>query len=174
MRRSAFTLMELLIVISIIMILMGMVFVGVRMARSAASKAKTTAALTSLMGALTNYRTMNGRYPDDPATFTQFGSPAVAYTAVAWDDVNRLLTTALINAGEPLKATNGMLVDAWGQSLRYRPSRFYPYLTGATAESDGENPPNRDSFQLWSIGENKKDEGGTKDGTSDDISSWNK
>lgn len=173
MRRSAFTLMELLIVIAIIMILMGMVFVGIRMARSAAMKAKTVSAITDVVGFLTNYRQTNGRFPDDLATFTQFGS-GVAYNAVDWTGVNLALVAALTTAGEPLKTTNGMLTDAWGQPLRYRPSRFYPYLSGATAESDGENPPARDSFQLWSIGENKIDDGGTKDATRDDISSWNK
>lgn len=174
MRRSAFTLMELLIVISIIMILMGMVFVGVRMARSAASKAKTTAALTSLMGALTNYRTMNGRYPDDPVVFTQFaGSPA--YKTVAWADVNRSLTTLLLNAGEPLKPDpSGMLVDSWAQPFHYRPARFYPYTTSPTPEIDSDNPPNRDDYQLWSTGENKTDEGGSKALNTDDITSWAK
>lgn len=173
MRRSAFTLMELLIVISIMMILLGLIMGGVMYAKNQAMATKSRAAMSDLDAILTTYKTMSGRYPDDPGVFTELASnPAcLSITAGDWASINASLCRILRNAGQPVKAS---VVDAWGTPLHYRPARFYPYTTGAMPAIDSEDPPGhtRESFQLWSIGKDKIDQGGAAG--SDDITSWPK
>lgn len=180
-----FTLMELLVVISIIMILMGMLFAGIRLAKEAAARAKTQATMSQLVAACESYRQTNGRYPENtdtnPPTITigfndnlAFGA-AASYTqpysnwAANWGNINIALICALNLAGESFKAP---VNDAWKMPIHYRPARYYPYITGSTTPIDSDEPPGRDSFQMWSMGKNKTDEGGLV--TSDDITSWTK
>jgi type II secretory pathway pseudopilin PulG len=174
--RSAFTLMELLIVISIIMILMGLVFVGVRLGREAANKAKTTQNISMLQAALSNYRSTNGHYPDDPVLFDELKDlkDFNAITETQWESVNRKLVIELKKSGASM---DDLVKDGWKKALRYRPARLYPYksATDAKADIDGEEPPARDEFQIWSKGPNDNDEGGgKKPAASDDIVSWPK
>ena len=174
--RSGFTLMELLIVISIIMILMGLVFVGVRLGRVAAQKAKTTQNISMLQAALSNYRTTNGHYPDDPDLFSELKS-LDSYDKISesdWESVNRKLVIELKKSGASM---DDLVTDGWKKALRYRPARLYPYKSAsdAKADIDGEEPPARDEFQIWSKGPNQIDEGGGKKGTAcDDLVSWPK
>lgn len=173
MRRSAFTLMELLIVISIMMILLGMIMGGVMYAKNQAMVAKTLSTVSEIDGYLHGYRTISGRFPDDPAVFTELASnPTYASISSSdWASINTKLCQILKDAGQPVKSST---VDAWGSPLHYRPARFYPYTTGATPAIDSDDPPGltRESFQLWSIGKGKKDDGGQAG--SDDITSWPK
>ena len=173
--RSAFTLMELLIVISIIMILMGLVFVGVRLGREAAAKAKTTQNIAMLQAALSNYRTTNGHYPDDPdLVFTELKNLDTydKITETEWESINRKLVSELKKSGASM---DDLVTDGWKNALRYRPARLYPYKSAAAADIDGEEPPARDEYQIWSKGPNLTDEGGGKKGTvCDDVVSWPK
>ena len=167
--RSAFTLMELLIVISIIMILMGLVFVGVRLGREAAAKAKTTQNIAMLQAALSNFKAANGRFPDDPQVFDDL-RPMEIYSTLddrKWENVNRQLVIALKQSGASM---DDLVTDGWKNALRYRPARLYPYKRNAAAAIDGEEPPARDEYQIWSKGPNRKDEGGSQD----DVVSWPK
>ena len=173
--RSAFTLMELLIVISIMMILMGLVFVGVKLGKEAARKAKTTQNIAMLQAALSNYRTTNGHYPDDPVIFSEL-QPLGDYNSLddaKWESVNRTLVTHLKLSGASM---DDVVTDGWKNALRYRPARLYPYKSAAKADIDSEEPPARDEYQIWSKGPNLKDEGGGKKGTAvcDDVVSWPK
>lgn len=175
--RSAFTLMELLIVISIIMILMGLVFVGVRLGREAARKAKTTQNIAMLQAALSNYRTTNGHYPDDPDVFPGLKDTTKGFDVITeseWESINRTLIRELKKSGASM---DDLVTDGWKKALRYRPSRLYPYKNAADAKADidGEEPPARDEYQIWSKGPNLTDEGGGKKGTvCDDVVSWPK
>lgn len=177
--------MELLVVISIIMLLMGMLFAGIRLAKDSAARAKTQATISQLVAACENYRQVNGRYPEgtrsNPPTLPRGFDDAGAfgtglyndpYTAFEskWEYINGALVDALNSAGESFKFP---VVDAWKKPIQYRPAKYYPYLsTGATKRIDSEDPPNRDSFQMWSIGKNKTDEAGEVG--SDDVTSWTK
>jgi type II secretory pathway pseudopilin PulG len=180
---SAFTLMELLVVISIIMILMGMLFAGISLAKESAARAKTQATMTQLVAACESYRQVNGKYPqntESSATLAKGFNDADAFgtsvpynkpyndPSLDWKYINGALVSALNAAGESFKDP---VLDAWKMPIRYRPAFYYPYLTtSGAARIDGENPPNRDSFQLWSIGKDKIDQGG--DSNSDDLVSW--
>ena len=177
--------MELLIVISIIMLLMGMLFAGIRMAKDAAARAKTQSTISQLVAACENYRQVNGKYPegtvanppilqrgfnDDPQAFGlgPYNQPYTAFES-KWDYINGALVDALNQAGESFKAP---VLDAWKKPIQYRPARYYPYISAAPVRIDGEEPPNRDSFQMWSIGKDKTDNAGEL--SSDDVTSWTK
>ena len=173
MRRSAFTLMELLIVISIMMILLGMIMGGVMYAKNQAMATKTRAAVSDLDSYLQAYRTMSGRFPDDQTVFSELASNPTCLSIPTgdWASINTKLSQILKDAGQPVKPS---MVDAWAIPLHYRPARFYPYTAGATPAIDSDDPPGltRESFQLWSTGKDKKDQGG--EAGSDDITSWPK
>ena len=179
MRRTAFTLMELLIVISIIMVLMGMLFVGLRIGKEQANKAKTMAAMAELRAELDKHKQINGRYPENdvaPSTawndlFMTGTTPKLYNDNINWLSVNNLLIDELNAGGSQLSKP---LKDGWGQALHYRPAKFYPYSPAATVAIDGEDPPNRDSYQVWSTGTGKTDQGGAKDPANDDVTSWEK
>ena len=178
--RTGFTLMELLVVISIIMLLMGMLFAGIRMAKDSAARAKTQATISQLVAACENYRQANGRYPEGvtrgPRLFEEadaFGSGPYNQDFSTlnnkWEFINGALVDALNQAGESFKHP---VVDAWKNPIHYRPARYYPYLPPPAKLIDSEDPPSRDSFQLWSIGKNKIDDAGEP--STDDVTSWTK
>lgn len=187
-----FTLIELLVVISVIAILSGMVFAGVTIARKSSAKVKTTSLMATLSAAIVNYRTTTGGYPGDPpgtpwdnviqGQFSQANDWKVS-NSENWAGVAaRALVDSLTAVGESFAApTNGIyLADAWKKPLRYRPARLYPFLVNNTSPPlppiDGEDPPARDSYQLWSIGPNQTDEGGdsTTNSKNDDLVQWAK
>ncbi len=62
---KAFTLVELLVVITIIGILASLITVGVRGAVGATNRAKITAELSQITNALERYRSVHGEYPPD-------------------------------------------------------------------------------------------------------------
>jgi type II secretory pathway pseudopilin PulG len=161
--------MELLVVISIIMILMGLSFVGVRMAKEAAAKSKTNAIIHQVAAALEQYRLVNGKYPEGGDFATYLGSNPKFDGVSDWTSIGNILVDSLNTAGQSFKKP---LVDGWKHPLRYRPARYLPYDATAAVDIDKDDPPGRDSFQLWSMGPNNQDQGGTAD--SDDLTSWPK
>jgi hypothetical protein len=152
------------------------------LAKESAARAKTQATMTQLVAACESYRQVNGKYPQNtessstlPQGFNDSGAfgttlPYGIYTNFDWKYINGALVSALNAAGESFKFP---VLDAWKMPIRYRPAFYYPYSTTANvAVIDSENPPNRDSFQLWSIGKDKIDQGGELN--SDDLTSWTK
>jgi len=186
MRRSGFTLIELLIVVGLIVLLMGLLIPAVSIARTQAQRAKTTTLINMIVGACDLYRNLNGTYPDDakinsilmgtgtPPT----GNPSTTPTATDWGNVDAELLYLLQSVDREHFSTMSALNDSWGNPLRYRASQYYPYsqnpglniTTGTAIIIDSANPPHPDTFQLWSIGQNQKDEQG-QPGT-DDITNW--
>jgi prepilin-type N-terminal cleavage/methylation domain-containing protein len=81
-----------------------------------------------------------------------------------------------------------LIVDPFGNRqqfkvIRYRPARFYPFAgtpSGNNPTIDTANPPNPNSYQLWSCGPDGKDEYGEKVWTTtsgqalkgDDLTNW--
>ncbi|MEK7415647.1 MAG: prepilin-type N-terminal cleavage/methylation domain-containing protein [Planctomycetota bacterium] len=197
-RSQGFTLIELLTVIGIIAILMGLLIPAVMMARTWAKKAKAQTVVTNVAAAIDSYRSMNGCYPErllvtaamqsDPVTGPLVSSFAVgtelydklfkgvATSAVDWQAVNAVLTYHLGSAAAELTSSGtGLMLDPYGKPLRYRPSKWYPFDSGAaeTGETriDSAKPPNPDSFQLWSIGADLTEGYGE---TADDLPNWKK
>ncbi|HAT09808.1 MAG TPA: hypothetical protein DCS97_04295 [Planctomycetes bacterium] len=222
MNRHAFTLMELLVVVGIILVLMGLLVPAVGMARRASQRAKTVATIGQVAAAIDQYRSLNAVYPEiytkrdgsdagtiaiidalDPSyptaksLFEGVQAPVECYRAVfstgtgttisprsaadispspsgsdnAWAGINAILTWQLGSLASDT-AKSGLLVDAWGVPLRYRPSRWYPY-SGSTPRIDSDDPPGQDSYQLWSAGVDKMDDADPGEG-GDDVPQWAK
>lgn len=78
--------------------------------------------------------------------------------------------------GQPVRI-NDHIYDPYGTAgvqmvLRYRPARYFRFDSTAKNVIDQDDPPGRDSYQLWSCGRDGIDQYGAKD--SDDITSWEK
>lgn len=171
--------MELLIVITIIMILMGMIFAGIRLAREAAKRAKTQATMDQLRAALESYRQTQGKYPEGGTFDGLFtGNPKFNESpfnplpdnkpSAKWDDVSKALIESLKEVG--VNDFKSPVVDGWKMSFHYRPALYLPFDDSATETIDKADPPGRDSYQLWSVGRDEMDQGGNVLG--DDITSW--
>ncbi len=217
MSRRAFTLLELLVVISIIAALAALLVPIISIARGAAKTAKCRTLMANIQAALDTYKSVSGAYPEqlwatlgsDPfaSTFgmTAAGSTPASVLSVSetgWRTVNLTLKAQLQtvdpdtfrntpsnpNAATPDPNDPGnYIVDPYGNRqqfrvFRYRPARYYPFtglLSGTTPTIDTANPPNPNSYQLWSCGWDGKDEFGEKLWTvgsqtlkGDDMTNW--
>lgn len=98
--RRAFTLVELLVVIGIIVVLMSLVMGAVMIAKRMALRTKATAQINTLVAAVETYNALNGSYPEKwkvPAAVTD-DTTAVS-TALAG------LTVTIPNPGDDIYAT---------------------------------------------------------------------
>ncbi len=101
-----------------------------------------------------------------------------------WEDVARNVVAQLGTVDRDNFRTIDDFRDSFGAGIkskvfRYRPARYYPLVAsgngGAASVApadypDCDDPPNPDTFQLWSAGPNGKDE----NGTGDDLPNWKK
>jgi prepilin-type N-terminal cleavage/methylation domain-containing protein len=117
-------------------------------------------------------------FSTDPSRANVAAKAASSITPDNWAVINAVLVSQL---GSLISDTapKGMLIDPWGQPLRYRPAKWYPYSgvpeTGAT-RIDSIKPPNEDTYQLWSTGINGADpaSGEGYGETGDDMPNWKK
>jgi prepilin-type N-terminal cleavage/methylation domain-containing protein len=192
MRRSGFTLVELLLVVAIIAVLAGLLIPIIGYARKAARTSKCEAQLGGIKAALELYRNANGTYPEKHANFaTAFAKPGGGANdryhlasevtgADQWVAVAQGLLELLQSVDQGNYRDLASLRDpftggtATTNVFRYRPAKFYPLKAGATLQIDGENPPNPDTYQLWSAGLDTRDQYGERvDGRkSDDVANW--
>ena len=186
MRRSAFTLMELLTVITIIIILMGMLFPVISMVRTHMKKVKTVSILGQLDAACSSYKSICGAYPDaDAIGAILMPSPPTPVTADSmtdgsWQGVSSVLLALLqVVDRDDFSTTrypSGYIADSWNNVVRYRTVRYYPYLqtphqynnAPIAIDAQSQPPPHQDSYQAWSKGANEVDDYGTND----DITNW--
>ena len=183
--RHAFTLIELLIVITVIMILMGLLVTGVGAAMQAAARARTVATMQNIESAVARYQTLNGDLPliDIGAAEHSDRDPVTEEDLAAMGDeeldreilraVNRLLARTLAsidrdNFGPQAKAIDGEghIVDSWDMPFVYRTFMQYPTDADELPLADQPRP---DSYQLWSFGPNREND----DGEADDLANWN-
>ena len=209
MRKNGFTLIELIMVISIIAVLAGLLIPIITIAKTASKNAKCTAQLGAIKASLSLYKDANGFYPekdfnsvfDNPSPRnadekylivgkrTPPGGPSPGPTDkisnAGWESAANLLWQALQSVDRGNYRTVDTLRDPFtgggtkSHFIRYRPAKYYPLRpTGPTTADlfliDTEDPPNPDSFQLWSAGVDGKDQFGERDNNvkNDDITNW--
>ena len=163
-RRSAFTLVELLVVIGVIVTLMGLLIPAVSYAKEKAKRTKTVNLLSQIQAACSAYKNENGIYPEARMDQT-------TWAANAAELLDQLRTGNREDFREPLK-------DAWGQLVHYRPAKDFPFdPSKAAGLIDSAEPPGADSYQLWSRGKNQRDDVSPatdpKD-LGDDVVTWKK
>ena len=122
-KRAAFTLLEILAVISLSAILTGIVLGVGRRASEAGKVARAKAELAALSAALESYNHTYGDYPqtDDAARFLQSLIGRRGPTSAGIND-RALLELARFNSAgslDPFTNTSTVLVDPWEQPYRY-------------------------------------------------------
>ena len=155
--RAAFTLIELMAVIVIIVILADLVVGGMGFVneRQAKEKAKTQIAL--LEKALEDYKLDNGTYPI--ATNAEGkASTNILFQRLYWDGAQstppgRIYLAELDPATNRQGWTQGTagtttIVDPWGQEYRYR--------SGVRADGSTNPSAQNPDFDLWSVGKDSK------------------
>lgn len=166
---SAFTLIELLTVIAILVLLVALTVGILRNAQVTAVRKKAEGQLELLKTGLTNYNNFYNEYPEpiDNTGEGADGSKAL-YQALSGDGDNYLVTA---NAGtastgvpestgeifieglDPNNNKHGLLnsdyelVDPYGQRWRYRKD----------IKEDSDEINNKGSYDLWSVGEDRKE-----------------
>ncbi len=169
MRRCAFTLVELLIVIAVIMILLGLLFPIISIIKTQAYRAKALQQITTIAAACEHYKALDGAYPDNSLTIQKVFQPQGTGTTpvnwsptLDWTTVGLQLVSCLrtVDNEDFLASTPlGSLLDPWKTVYRYRPLQYYPYATtGTIPPIDGTTPPHADSVQLWSCGPDLRDD----------------
>lgn len=181
-RAPAFTLIELMVVIAIILVLATMVVGGLGWYKRKAAEGKTTVLVSSIERALEEYKLDNGFFPEGDGGD---GSTEQVYIALygdgklevngsgnvivatqpsgVTDDGNTVyldvLDPNLKGNKQNVDSTGGYtIIDAWGSPLFY--------------VSPGEMNP-RDDFDLWSRGaDGRGGPSGTKKERLDDIKNW--
>lgn len=160
--RSAFTMVELLVVILVIAVLMGLLIPAVSIAKAKAKKAQTATFLSQVQAALKTYFDANGVYPE--AGMVANASQNAGTLLLALKSVDR----------ENFRDTQ--LQDPYKNVVYYRPAKVYPYSTGKPKGTiDSDDPPGADSYQLWSIGANRRDDvsnASDPKNLGDDIVTW--
>ena len=184
---GGFTLIEILIVISIIAVLASMILGGVSLARRAANKALAQTQVDSLKGAINQYYSDTGKFPGTeikdginafPSLYEALcgekppegkGGPSAPYVEIkqtdiaVWDEdvgAYRRATTEELSDRKVEK----YVLDPWGMPYQYRENK-----------SRARKPPMKQpsKFDVYSTGPNKEDEtSGESEEESDDLGSW--
>jgi type II secretory pathway pseudopilin PulG len=80
-RYNAFTLIELIVVVGIIIVLAGLVLSTVGYARKKGARARTETEIAAMSAALENYKADNGTYPRGPASAITIGTTTIPANA---------------------------------------------------------------------------------------------
>jgi prepilin-type N-terminal cleavage/methylation domain-containing protein len=183
-RRDAFTLIELLIVISIIIILMGLLFPAFRGAQDQAKKVQAKNDLTQIVTAVNAYYTEYGKYPvltdDTPITnstnlFNALrgidASNAVNPRKIVFVTLPDVKDTAHPRSGI---GTDGQFYDPWGTPYKIAIDGDYDNQISNPYSQNAGPAMLRLGIIAWSLGKDKAGgSGDKKSGASDDdVISW--
>ncbi len=161
--RAAFTLIELMAVITIIVILASLVVGGMSFVRDRQDKERAKVQMALLSKALEDYKLDNGAYPattDKTGTFT--GTAGTGTSSILFNALYYVPATAntkiYVPELDPASSKQGWtttpagaaspILDPWGNQYCYR-TATNPSGTANTATS---NP----DFDLWSMGKDGK------------------
>ena len=181
--KSAFTLIELMAVITIIVILAGLVVGGLGFVNDRQAKNKAQVQMALISKALEDYKLDTGTYPPTTdktgnlTTAAGTSTSSILFKALYWDsdndgigvpadtdqkiylpDLDPLTSKQGWTSATPAPSAATTIVDPWGNQYCYRTAFGTPPATGTTpVNSSTQNP----DFDLWSMGKNGKSNAGT-------------
>jgi prepilin-type N-terminal cleavage/methylation domain-containing protein len=187
-RNRAFTLLELMVVIAIVVVLAGLLFPAVQSVLERAKKVQAKNDLTQIVTAVNAYYTEYGKYPivtdDTPPSNTSdllYTLRAVASGANASNATNprQVAFLNLPDAKDSAKPRSGVggdgqYYDPWGQTYKVAIDGTYdnqianPYGNNNGAGSD----PLRQGVIAWSLGKDTTLGNSGNFTNSDDVISW--
>jgi len=169
-RHSAFSLIEMLAVITIIVILASLVIGGLAFVNERKAKEQAKVQMALLANALADYKMDNGAYPATADSLTGEGNSYILFKALYWDSNNdgkgapvgnavgdvdqKVYLPSLDPANNKQGWTSGTasattkILDPWGNEYRYRSS-----LDPAGKTNTNTNNPD---YDLWSVGKDGK------------------
>jgi prepilin-type N-terminal cleavage/methylation domain-containing protein len=166
LQRNGFTILELLIVISIIVVLAGLILATSGYVQKKGARSRTEAEIAAISAALENYKADNGIYPTssdtdalkantmgDPTQTTYQAATLSLYKLISGDADNDANRTAEAKSYFSFKP-NQLSPSAQNQAVTFIRDPFgnsYGYSTikaTTPAGTDGYNP----TFDLWSTG----------------------
>lgn len=194
-RAAGFTLLELLVVISIMALLASLTLMGFRHASVTSSRNRTSAFHRGIMSALENYRADNGEYPEprNPNQATSFG-PArydtggalMLYQALSGDGDNEIKSASGGTASNGkvdddeisqaymkempkeliTKTSSGsMIMDGFGHPFQYT----YPKRSKDADKGTPSTNTVNTTYDLWSFAEDDKNTTSTTLGAKQDT-----
>jgi len=150
--QAGFTLMEMLVVISIIAILAGLLMTGVTAARRNAAKRRMLMMLQRIAAAVESYELDFGDYPEGAGDEV---SGALLYLALSTEEMNgpyiELQQHELVD-----RDFDGVkeILDVWEHPVRYTHHRYY------------DDAPGKGKFRVFSVGRDGQPD------TRDDLTNW--
>ncbi len=178
--KAAFTLIELMAVITIIVILAGLVVAGMGFVNERQAKEKARVQIALISKALEDYKLDNGTYPATGDTADGLGKSAELFKSLYYNsDKDGAFVGSGTNKGDedqkiyvaefdPVTNKQGWtsgtaalttkIVDPWGNEYRYRSAFAAPVGNAApVANTNTQNP----DFDLWSSGKDGRSRPGT-------------
>lgn len=164
----AFTLVELLVTIAIILVLVGLLIPGVGMVRDSVRRSKTAGLITGLTAALEIYAMEDGRHRYPPVEADQSMRTNREVGALRTLDLLRERGSQWRAADlEPAPGSTDAdrLVDSWRRPVRYTVDDLIDKVIARPAPlKTGWNPKAREPFgYVWSLGKPKGDEAADAD-----------
>jgi prepilin-type N-terminal cleavage/methylation domain-containing protein len=164
--KNGFTMMEMLVVISIIGVLMAMLFPAIGKVRQNVKIGAAKKDIQRITTVLSNYVADWGDYP------AKDSEPPASCTVLIWALEDTKLKGPYIGIsasqqvdGSESPGSNKSLKDPWGNAYRYR----YPLSTADTTQQNCINQGLQ--FQFWSLGPNGISNYGASSGN-DDVNNW--
>lgn len=158
---AGFTLIEMMVVISIIAVLAALVLGALSAARTQSKVQLTEAKMSMLDAKIKEYERDFGDWPDSKGVDGRAGGEALLEALLTEEQNGPYIARKEMTLGDLDNNSHDEILDAWGKPFHYIHFRHY----------DSE-PPNRDSFRLYSAGPDKQYDPENPD--SDDIVNWKK
>jgi prepilin-type N-terminal cleavage/methylation domain-containing protein len=165
---AAFTLIELMAVVTIIVILAGLVIGGMGYVNEKQASEKAKVQISLLSKALEDYKLDNGTYPPTGNSANPTANTNLMFRALYWEGASDATGAKKIYLPEldPVNNKQGWIsgtgqsatiVDPWGNQYRYRTA--FSGASTPVANPDTQNP----DFDLWSMGKDGKTRAGRND-----------
>ncbi|MDP0490969.1 MAG: prepilin-type N-terminal cleavage/methylation domain-containing protein [Verrucomicrobiota bacterium JB023] len=171
-RRSGFTMVELLVTISIIMVLMALAFGTYTLLQGKAKISKASTEIKLFENRLQEYEADTGEFPAGDGTER---STSELYQRLYEDGVLNSSSKIYMSELDPdgnmfsRRIKNGIIIDP------FKDKNPYFYLRGVDENGQQREDAYNPDFDLWSLGPNgvgRGKGGNDQDATEDDITNW--